>query len=251
MKGLTLFLSALALVAAGVSGLLYVMADSKKGDLTRELAQTSSQLAEARQRLAEISRERNELSSQAKSLETDLNELKARNTTLEARNSQLAREMTQVRDQVGNRAGAEQAASRQIADLNRQLLEAKAAASTAPSAATAESLAQYQARIADLEAEVASLRTARVAAPEGDPLADVPMNLTASVIDVGPRGAFVVLDVGTRNGAAPSLEMVLRRGPVIIARVRLTDVKETYSVAQVLPRTGNGTVRPGDTASRS
>jgi hypothetical protein len=45
--------------------------------------------------------------------------------------------------------------------------------------------------------------------------------------------------------------MVLRRGSVVIARVRLTEVKETYSVAHILPRTGPGNVRPGDTASRS
>jgi hypothetical protein len=79
----------------------------------------------------------------------------------------------------------------------------------------------------------------------------VPANLTANVIDVGPRAAFVVLDIGTRNGAAPSLEMVLRRGSVVIAHVRLTEVKETYSVAHVLPKSGSGNVRPGDTASRS
>ena len=251
MKGLTLFLSALALVAAGVSGLLYFNTGNEKGRIEQELATARSELARKSQGLAEVSAERDELSSRTKSLENDLNELKARNTTLEARNSQLSREMTQLREQQGNRLAADQAASRQIADLNRQLLEAKSAATAPADSATSEQVARYQARITDLEAEAASLRTARSAPPGGDPLAGVPVNLTANVIDVGPRAAFVVLDIGTRNGAAPSLEMVLRRGSVIIAHVRLTDVKETYSVAQVLPRTGTGTVRPGDTASRS
>jgi hypothetical protein len=252
MKGITLFLSLIAILAAGVSGMLYVMAGNEKENLAHDLDVSNTQLAEARLRIGELLAERGEHSNRNKSAETELNELKARNTTLEARNSQLSREMSQLRDQLGSRATTDQAAARQITELNRQLLEAQAAATTATGAATAEQVAKYQARITDLEKEVASLRRGGGSTgPALDPLANVPANLTANVIDVGPRAAFVVLDIGTRNGAAPSLEMVLRRGSVVIAHVRLTEVKETYSVAHVLPRTGNGNVRPGDTASRS
>ncbi len=252
MKGITLFLSLIALMAAGVSGLLYVMTGNEKNVLSRDLATTNQQLAEARTRINEITGERTELANQVKSLENDINELKARNTTLEARNAQLVREMSDVREQLGNRAAIDQTASRQISDLSRQLTEAKAAAAAASGAATAEEVAAYQARIANLESEVASLRQdGSATGPAADVLANVPPNLTANVIDVGPRAAFVVLDVGSRNGAAPSLEMVVRRGAVIIAHVRLTEVKETYSVAYIVPRSGTGNVRPGDTASRS
>lgn len=252
MKGTTLFLSLVALMAAGVSGLLYWMAGNEKGELARDLAAVSSQLAEARTRITELSRERDELSTHGRSLEVDLNELKARNTTLEARGAQLAREMAQVREQLGSRATTDQAAVRQITELNRQLLEARAAATTAAGGATAEQVATYQARITNLEAELAAFRQGGGSVvTTADPFANVPVNLTGNVIDVGPRAAFVVLDIGSRNGATPSLEMVLRRGSVIIAHVRLTEVKETYSVAHVLPRTGSGNVRPGDTASRS
>jgi hypothetical protein len=250
MKGITLFLSLIALLAAGVSGLLYVMVGNEKDQLAAKLEAAEVKLATELISKGEILSERKELADRAKSLETDLNELKARNTTLEARNAQLTRETTQIRDQLGSRATTDQAAARQIAELNRQLVEARAA--TATSAANPEQIANYQARIADLEAEVIALRRGPtpVLTPS-DPLANVPANLTANVIDVGPRAAFVVLDIGSRNGAAPSLEMVLRRGSVVIAHVRLTEVKETYSVAHVLPRTGSGNVRPGDTASRS
>jgi len=249
MKGITLFLSLIAILAAAMSAMLYVMTGNEKQNLARDLDTSSKQLAEARIRIGELLAERSENSNRSKLSDAEVNELKARNTTLEARNAQLTREMAQMREQIGSRASTDQAVTRQIADLNRQLLEAQAAASTA--AAPAEELAKYQARIADLEAEVAALRRGDPAVSPIDPLANVPANLTATVIDVGPRTAFVVLDIGTRNGAAPSLEMVLRRGAVVIAHVRLTEVKETYSVAHVLPRTGTGNVRPGDTASRS
>lgn len=251
MKGITLFLSLIAILAAGACGMLYVMAGNEKERLAAELDQINGQLAEARLRTGELLAERTELKNRSLAFETELNELKARNTTLEARNTQLTRDITQLRDQLGSRATTDQAAGRQIAELQRQLLEAQAAATTAANTASAEQIASYQARIADLEAEVTTLRRGSAVTSAIDPLANVPANLTANVIDVGPRAAFVVLDIGTRNGAAPSLEMVLRRGSVVIARVRLTEVKETYSVAHVLPRTGNGNVRPGDTASRS
>jgi hypothetical protein len=250
MKGFTLFLSMIALLAAGVSGLLYIMAGNEKGDLSRELATANTQLTEARARINELTTERTDLAAQLQKLEVEVNELKARNTTLEARNAQLAREISGVRDQLGDRAAADQAASRRIAELTRELTEAQAAAKAG---AGNEEVAAYQARIVDLEAEIAALRhgTSTLNFASADPLANVPANLTGNVIDVGPKAAFVVLDIGTRNGAAPSLEMVLRRGAVVIARVRLTEVKETYSVAHVLPRSGSGNVRPGDTASRS
>lgn len=251
MKSVTLFLSTIALAAAAACGLLYFITGNEKAILTRDLAAAETQLAQSRARINELTAERTDLAGQVTALQATVDELKARNVTLEARNAQLTREMTQVRDQLGSRAAAEQAASRQIAELNRQLLEARAAASATAGAASAETIAAYEMRIADLEAEVAALRRGGDAGAAASSLANVPPDLTGNVIDVGPRGAFVVLDIGTRNGAAPSLEMVLRRGAVIIARVRLTDVKETYSVAHVLPHSGAGNVRPGDTATRS
>lgn len=253
MKGFTLFLSLIALMAAVVCGVLYVMTGNEKGILARDIETASKQLAEARTKIGELTSENADLSNRAKSLETDVNELKARNTTLEARNAQLAREMSGVRDQLGDRAASDQAASRRIAELTRELTEAQAAArTTTTTGASTEDVAAYQSRIADLEAQVNALRQGTsISFSSADPLANVPSNLTANVIDVGPKSAFIVLDIGTRNGAAPTLEMVVRRGAVIIARVRLTEVKETYSVGNVVPRSGNGNVRPGDTASRS
>jgi hypothetical protein len=71
------------------------------------------------------------------------------------------------------------------------------------------------------------------------------------VIDVSPKAAFVVLDVGSIKGAIPSMEMILRRGSIPLARIRLTEVSESYSIAHVLPMTVAGPIRPGDTATRS
>jgi hypothetical protein len=249
MKGLTLLLSLIALASAGVAGMLYMRIGNERAGLQEELGVAQKQLATNQQRVADLTQEKEALTGQVKALQDELNEIKARNTTLEARSGQLSREITQAREAASTQSEADAAATRTIAELNRQLLEARAAATAASAGATAEQVAAYESRIADLEAQVASLRGTTGERP--DPLAHVPPGLTANVIDVDRYGAIVVLDVGTKNGAAESLEMVLRRGSVVVARVRLTDVRETYSIAQVLPRTGNGNIRPGDVATRS
>jgi len=182
----------------------------------------------------------------------ELNELKARSTTLDARNNQLAREITRMRDELNARQQSDQDVSEQLARLNRQLIEARATSAVTPGGASAEQVAVYQARITDLEMQLAALRS-----PTGQRgltpriLEQVPADLRGQVIDVGPESAFVVLDIGTRSGAVPSIEMVLRHGPTVVARIRLTDVREYYTIAHVLPSPGSGTIRPGDTATRS
>jgi hypothetical protein len=82
-------------------------------------------------------------------------------------------------------------------------------------------------------------------------LSKVPADLKGNVIDVSPKLAFVVLDFGSASGAIPAMEMVLRRGTIPLARIRLTEVSEFYSIAHVLPQTVAGPIRVGDTATRS
>lgn len=249
MKGFTLFCSILAVLAAGASALMFWLVGDQKDRLQRELATTRTELAQLRQKSADLAADRDGLAARAAAADQELSDLKARNISLEARNSQLAREVTTVREQITLRERTERASADESAELRRQLIEARAAAATTPKGATAEAAAAYEARIADLEGEIARLRHDAGEAP--DPAARVPADLTGTVVDVGPRSAFVVLNIGSRNGAVPALEMVLRRGSVVIARVRLTDVRDDYSVAHVVPSSRTVSIRTGDTASRS
>jgi septal ring factor EnvC (AmiA/AmiB activator) len=254
MKGISLLLTVLAVIAAGVSTALFFMVREKRGALQAELTELRRKVAQMEQRSADLKAERDTAVSRAAAVEAGIAETKARNTTLEARNAQLARENTQMREQLTTRESADKTASDQIADLRRQLVEAQAKSAITVGGVPPEQIASYEARITDLEAQIATLR--RISGnPAGtasaEDLARVPADLSGNVIEVGPRSAFVVLDIGSRDGAAPSLEMVVRRGLTVVARVRLTDVRESYSIAHVLPRTGTGTVRSGDTATRS
>jgi len=251
MRGLTLTLCSFSIFAAAVSGYLYFLIGTRKAELAEQVVQLESSLSLAKARGLEGVAERENLSRQIADLDRQLNELKARNVSLEARNSQLARDVMQLREEITAREAADKGAAQETADLRRQLVEAKAALASAAAASSNEMIAAYEARIADLEGEVAYLRQSGGGRSLAEALARVPATLQGTVLEVGPKASFVVLNIGTRNGAVPSLEMVLRRGSTIIARVRLTDVRDSYSVAHVLPSSGSGNIRAGDSATRS
>lgn len=247
MKGFTLLMSLVAIAAATVSGVLFFKIDYDKGQLLANNTATQNQLASAQQRATDNATERDQLAAQLATVQREVAELKARNTTLEARNSQLSREITRQREQLTSREQSDQGLQQELANLRRQVSESRAALASTLGGASPEQVAAYEARIRDLETELASLRRG-----DGDSAAtagQAPGHLRGEVIEVGPQSAFVVLNIGTRDGATASVELVLRRGATQIARIRLADVRENYSIAHVLPETRTGNIRTGDVAS--
>lgn len=247
MKGFSLLMSLAAVLAAGVAGLLFFKIEYDKEHLLANNTAVQAQLASAHQRANDNGTERDALATQISTLQREMAELKARNTTLEARNSQLARELTRNREELTSREGSDQGVQQEIANLRKQVAESRAALASAIGGASPEQVAAYEARIQDLEAQLTALRRGE---STNLSFASVPGDLKGEVIEVGPKAAFVVLNIGTRHGAVTALEMVLRRGSQVLARIRLTDVRENYSVANVVPETGTGNLRPGDVASR-
>lgn len=252
MKGLSLLMSLLALLSASAATILFFLVGDHAGTLERQLAMARSDAARNQARTNDLTAERQTLAAAIAAFETELDALKARNTTLEARNAQLTREITQIRDQLGLHDRTDQTAADEVAELRRQLLEARTASAVTIGGSSSLQVSALQARVAELERLLAAARQGGDAgAPAADILAAVPADLAGNVIEVGPQAAFVVLDIGSRNGAVASLEMVVRHGATIVARVRLTDVRESYSIAHVVPESGAGSIRTGDIASRS
>lgn len=251
MRGINLFLSLLAVLAAGVSVALFMLIGTNTTALEREATNLRSMLDQAQQDREIALAERDESNAEAEAVRREINEYKARNVSLEARNNQLSRDVVNAREQLEARELMELTSTQTIADLREQLLEMRANSAATSAGANAEQVAAYEARIADLEKQLAEARRDDEAADLRAALARVPTDLTGSVLEVGPKSAFVVLNIGSADGAVSSLEMTLRRGSKVIARVRLTDVHESYSVAHVLPSTATGRIRTGDIVSRS
>lgn len=247
MKGFTLLMCITAVLSAAISGFLFFKIDYDKETLLANAKTAQMQLTAAQQRASDNSGERERAATELSAAQRELAELKARNTTLEARNSQLSRELTRQREQLTAREQSDQATQQEITTLRKQVADARAALASSIGGATPEQVAAYEARIADMEAELNDLRRAQTVAPA---VGNAPAELSGEVIEVGPKSAFVVLNIGAKHGAVVALDMTLRRGSTQIARIRLTDVRENYSIANVLPQSGTGNIRPGDVASR-
>jgi hypothetical protein len=88
----------------------------------------------------------------------------------------------------------------------------------------------------------------RLSLYEGKDIVKVPMRpgLKGRVVAVDPKWDFVVLDIGSNQGAVERGEMLVNRGGKLIAKVKLTDVQSDRSIANVIPGDQLGEVRETD-----
>jgi peptidoglycan hydrolase CwlO-like protein len=87
--------------------------------------------------------------------------------------------------------------------------------------------------------EAASLRERQISKP----------GLEGKVLAVNPNWNFVVLSIGDRAGVAPNSTLIVKRGEDLVAKVRVSSVEPSTSIADLIPgSTARGNyVRPGDT----
>lgn len=88
----------------------------------------------------------------------------------------------------------------------------------------------------------------RLSRYEGDDKVIEMPGLKGSVVAVDGKWDFVILDVGSNQGAKERGTLIVRRGDKLVGKVRLITVEENKSVANVLSewKQGNVAVAPGD-----
>jgi Tfp pilus assembly protein PilE len=89
---------------------------------------------------------------------------------------------------------------------------------------------------------------ARLARYEGDDKPVEMPGLKGSVVAVDPKWEFVILDVGSNQGAKERGLLIVRRGDKLVGKVKLVTVEENKSVANILGdwKQGDVAVAPGD-----
>jgi len=70
--------------------------------------------------------------------------------------------------------------------------------------------------------------------------------LTGKVLAVDPRYDFVVLDVGGNQGVVPNGKLLVNRGGKLVAKLRVTKVEPTRSIANIMPEWHAGEIQEGD-----
>lgn len=115
--------------------------------------------------------------------------------------------------------------------------EAKAAKAEQDVKAAIESKADAEKKLVVLE-EDAKRRTDRT----------LRAGLEAKVLAVNPNWNFVVVSIGDKQGVMPGTPLIVKRGATMVAKLRVTSVEPSTSIADIQPAGGAkfGAIQPGD-----
>ncbi len=265
MKKLTLTLCVIAILGAAASAFFYIQIGSTKQDLNDQLTSEKSRATALEADLAQTKEQAANLQQRLTQLDSELGDAKSRLSSSETRAVQINRDLTQVRSQLSTKDQAVTEAQQQIEQLRSELVKARlntTGGSPEETEQYKQTIAGLEARIQELQRNVASGATSTVAGSTiatgasstvaGAPVAaatPLPADFTTQVASVGPQNAFVVLSFGSNQGAQPGQSFTIVRDGEEIARAQVSEVKEGYAIAQVLPSSIKSALRAGDGAA--
>jgi chromosome segregation ATPase len=258
MKALTLTLCVLAILGSAASGYFYYEIGNTKQKLRSDLQAANIQIGSLDSRVKATIVELESEKSKFLETEASLGETKTKLTTALARATQFERDLGTAKTQLTTAQEAEKKFSNELADMRKELVQARLATTTA----SPSEIEGYKSTIASLEARIASLtsgsstRTSSTTATTSgtENIKVRPASLSwradnARVANVGPKNAFVVLEVGSIDGAAVGQKYVVKRDSQVIAEAIISSVQDNSAIAQVLASSIKTTITVGDTAA--
>jgi hypothetical protein len=251
MKAITLTLAILALLGSAASGFFWYQIGNTKVELQNKLSAEEMRAAALKTNLDKTSTERDDLQTRLTATDGELGDTKSKLTASEARGVQAAREATQLKAIVAKAEADTQKLTSDLASLRREVVQARLDAEVANSA----ELDKYKQTVATLEAQLASLNGGKSftgsgtigGAPAGAALSE--RASAARVAAVGPKSAFIVLEIGSADGITVGQKFLVARAGNIVADAIVSEVNDTFTIAQVNPVTAKSPLAVGDVAS--
>lgn len=225
MPRLLQILSALGLVAIALLAFSNRRLAAERTAVEQQLGATAAQRSQLEADLA-VAVERHAALAQSLATRTgDYNASQQQLAAATARADSLERELTRGRDTLRVYEETVRLLSQEIGGLRAELHAVRLLATPAP-VPGASGLVSRPASTAVLTARPGS----------------------ATVLSVGPENAFVVLDFGQLRGAAVGQRLSVSHGSDTVALVRISDVRDRFSIAHVLPDSLRGVLHKGDSA---
>lgn len=204
------------------------------------LKKAQEELKTAKDTLVTSNAEKDQFASQAESLKSELDKAKA---DLTAANTQMGTKDSQIAQLTSDIQTKEQ----EIATLK----QGQAPVAAAPSAEDQAKMQEQETLIAKLTSDLDNSRRQleELRTREQNRMAlKMRDGLEGRVLAVNQAWNFVVLNLGDRNGVVSNAEMLVKRGPRLIGKVRVTSVEPSTSIADIVansvPR--GFTIQPGD-----
>jgi septal ring factor EnvC (AmiA/AmiB activator) len=250
MPKILLSLSAVLIIVAATFSYL---AKPKIEQTNADLASTKSTLATTKSNLAKTEGE-------LKTTTADLGETKMKLETTTTERNGLKNELASTKSQLASTKDELDKANADMTALNAKLADiTHGSGDIAAQFETIKTkLTEAETKNSELE-QVNKTLTDKVADTEGK-LTVMQDNeqkrknrimangLCGQVLAVNRSYNFVVLSIGDKQGAVMNGEMVIKRGGTQVARVKITSVEPTTSIADVIPGSAarNAFVQPGD-----
>lgn len=254
MKALTLVLCILALLGSGASGYFWWQIGNTKAELQSQLSSEQARASGLQSNLTQTTEELEAQKTRLAATDAELGDTKSKLTAAEARNVQVSREVTSLKTTLATKEESEKKLSTDLDALRRELVQTRLAAQVG----NPEEVERYKLTITSLEARLAAIQSgeplpdaATAVAPGMNPSAPTLSERTAAarVANVGVMDAFVILDLGTADGITVGNKFVITRAGVPVAESVISEVKETFAIAQVAPKTIKSALKVGDIAS--
>jgi hypothetical protein len=255
MKALTLALCILALLGSAASGYFWYEVGNQKKELQGQLSIANASLERTRSDLGTTTAELETKKTQLAESDAAHGSTKRKLTAAEASNVQAARELDTLKRGLAEKEAAEKRLSADLDTLRRDLVQARLAAT----GATPEEVEAYKQKISALEAQVSQLLTNPAAggsAPgvvvtgsDGKLVRISERASAAKIVRVGPKNAFVVLELGSSDGISVGNKFNLTRDGKTIAEGVISEVTATNAIAQVVPASIKSALQAGDVAT--
>lgn len=273
MKALTLALCILALLGSAASGYFWWQIGESKKQLQTELSQSRTRAGGLETELAKTQQDREAVRADLSARDAELGDVKVKLTAAEARNIQNTRELSNLKAAVATKEENERKLNEDLSSLRQELVQSRLAGTAG---GNPEEVEKYKQSIAALEAKISQLQAnALSAAASSSALARTPAvggsadsaagsesgngtaatiplgarTASARVAQVGTRNAFVVLELGAGSGVVAGQKFTIIRNDKAIAESIVSEVKDTYAIAHVIPSSLRSVLRSGDVAA--
>lgn len=246
MHNMLITLSLIAMVGAAVLSFMNKdnLATAKEDQVAKEksllvaqkeLSDSKETLADLQQQLAETKSEGEALAAEAATL---AEEIDAKDNELEMLESELtaAKDERDAQKEKLIKVGDLEAAGERLSNLQSEnaTLESRLTSLTNTVESATQQSENLQAEIDSISQQIADSESGRV-----------PETFSASIVQVFPEWGFVIIGAGNQQRAAEGATLSVRRGGAEVAQVKITDVLQNRSIADVV----RGTVASGVTLS--
>lgn len=238
-----------AVLGAVFSGALYIKIGNSKQILAAELASSQDRATRLQADLAAANEQTGSLKAKVAHLDASLESTRAELTATTEKLSEaqlravvLDHDLAKTKNLLALHEQNAKALAAEVASLRADLDDSR------NSNASPEAVAAYKNTIAELEKQLATARNGATAGVGLSTAVFTNRSGRATVLNVGPSSAFVVLNYGANRGAQIGQRLTISQGTEIVATVLISDVRTAFSIAQVQPDTLRGVLQKGDSA---